>query len=163
VSLAFRRALDPDWAIIWPTWHEVATAGDTYVYDPDTDSDTAQRMWLAPEPHETWLAFEGSTLMGFYHLAPNHDGPGAHIANASFMVPAAGRGRGTGRALVVDCLARATERGYRGMQFNAVAASNTHAIALYRHLGFTTIGVVPGGFRHPDAGFVDLHIMYRDL
>ena len=49
------------------------------------------------------------------------------------------------------------------MQFNAVAATNTHAIALYRRLGFTTIGLVPGGFRHPSAGYVDLHIMFRPL
>jgi ribosomal protein S18 acetylase RimI-like enzyme len=49
------------------------------------------------------------------------------------------------------------------MQFNAVAATNVHAVKLYEDLGFDTIGRVPRGFRHPQDGFVDLVIMYREL
>ncbi len=41
--------------------------------------------------------------------------------------------------------------------------SNTYAIRLYEDLGFRTLGAVPGGFAHPQRGFVDLLIMYRDL
>ncbi len=49
------------------------------------------------------------------------------------------------------------------MQFNAVAASNTGAVAVYERLGFTILGTVPGGFAHPRLGRVGLHVMYRDL
>ena len=49
------------------------------------------------------------------------------------------------------------------MQFNAVAQSNTHAVRLYESLGFTVLGTVPGGFRHPVQGDVGLHLMYCPL
>ena len=53
--------------------------------------------------------------------------------------------------------------GYRGMQFNAVVATNAGAVALWQSLGFTIIGTVPRAFDHPSQGLVDLHVMYRDL
>ena len=46
------------------------------------------------------------TCVGIYHLSPNQPGAGAHIANGSYMVAAAARGRGIGRALVEHSLAR---------------------------------------------------------
>ena len=72
-------------------------------------------------------------------------------------------GRGVGRALVEHSLRRAAGLGFLGMQFNAVAATNTGAIALYERLGFAAVGRVPGAFRHPRAGRVDLVVMYREL
>jgi GNAT superfamily N-acetyltransferase len=161
--LSFRPARDDDWTTMWSIWHEVVAAGDTYAYDPATASDDAKSGWLVPAPDETWLAFDGDTLVGFYHLAPNHGGPGAHIANASYMVDQAVRGKGVGRALVEHSLERGRAAGYRGIQFNAVAASNVWAVKLYLDLGFRTIGTVPGGFRHPEQGYVDLLIMYREI
>lgn len=160
---AMRRASDADWDAIWPIWHEIVVAADTYVFDPGTSSDRARAMWLAPAPDEAWLAVDGEETLGSYHLAPNHEGPGAHVVNASYMVSGSARGRGVGRAMVVHSLARAKEAGYLGMQFNAVAATNVHAIRLYEQLGFVTVGVVPRAFRHPMAGLVGLHVMYRDL
>lgn len=158
-----RQAADADWPRLWPLWHEVVAAGDTYCYEPDTTYEQARASWLDDPPAETWLAEDdrqGSAL-GIYHIGPNQPGAGSHIVNGSYMVSGAARGRGIGRALVEHSLVRARELGYRGMQFNAVAAANVHAIELYRRLGFTTIGLVPGGFRHPSAGYVDLHIMFR--
>ena len=49
------------------------------------------------------------------------------------------------------------------MQFNAVAESNGSAVELYRRLGFSVIGTVPGAFAHPTLGRVGLHVMYREL
>ena len=158
-----RQATESDWAVIWPIWHEIIVTADTYAYDPAATSDQARAMWLAPFPDEAWLAVVDDAALGTYHLGPNHAGPGAHVANASYMVSSAARGRGIGRAMVEHSLIRAREAGYLGMQFNAVAATNTGAIGLYERLGFQTIGVVPRAFRHPSAGLVGLHIMYRDL
>jgi len=59
-----------------------------------------------------------------------------------------------------SALAWAKERGYAGMQFNAVAESNHPAVGLYKQLGFTVIGTVPGAFAHPTMGYVGLHVMY---
>jgi L-amino acid N-acyltransferase YncA len=162
-DLEFRPATGQDWPQIWPIWHEVVAAGDTFAYDPATTSDQARAGWLAPAPAQTWLAADGGRVVGVYHLGPNHGGPGAHIANASYMVDAAIRGRGIGRALVEHSLRRARRAGYLGMVFNAVAATNAYAIKLYQDLGFDTIGVVPQGFRHPSEGLVDLLVMYRPV
>jgi ribosomal protein S18 acetylase RimI-like enzyme len=159
-----RRAGSGDWSLIWPVWHEIIAAGDTYAYDPDTSFDQGKRMWFGPLPEETWVAAsDEDDMLGTYHFGPNHSGPGAHIANASYMVAPAARGRGVGRAMVEHSLQRAAELGYLGLQFNAVAATNRPAIKLYEELGFGTVGVIPRGFRHPSAGLVDLLIMYREV
>ncbi len=68
-----------------------------------------------------------------------------------------------GRALGLDMLAWARNGGYRGSQFNAVAESNEPAVHMYHSLGFTTVGTVPGAFRHPQLGDVGLHVMFHDL
>jgi ribosomal protein S18 acetylase RimI-like enzyme len=159
--LEIRRATDEDWPAIWPIWHEVTAAGGTFCYEPATTSDDARRGWLAPAPDEAWLAADGDQVVGTYHLGPNQAGPGAHVANASYMVDAAVRERGVGRTLVEHSLRRAREAGFLGVQFNAVAATNVYAIKLYEDFGFETIGVVPRGFRHPTEGLVGLHIMHR--
>jgi len=171
-ELEFRPAGQADWALIWPLWHHIVIAGDTYSYEPDTTSDDARMLWLTSDVQidtECWLVETAGygaqplSTVGTYHLGPNHAGPGSHIANASYMVDASARGHGVGRAMVEHSIRRARALGYRGIQFNAVAATNVHAIKLYRDLGFVTVGTIPGGFRHPRQGFVDLLIMYLDL
>jgi L-amino acid N-acyltransferase YncA len=162
-ALDIRRATDADWPQMWPIFHEVTAAADTFVYDPDTDEATARSWWLAPQPYQTWVAVDGDTVLGIYLIGPNHGGPGAHIANASYMVAASARGRGIGRRLVEHSLDTMKAAGYLGVQFNAVAASNVYAVKLYNDLGFETIGTVPQGFRHPSHGLEDLLIMYRPL
>jgi ribosomal protein S18 acetylase RimI-like enzyme len=49
------------------------------------------------------------------------------------------------------------------MQFNAVVATNTRAIALWESIGFSVVGRVPGAFRHAIEGDVDLLVMHRSL
>lgn len=162
--MRIRRATDADWPAIWPIWHEVVAAADTYAYPAGLDSEQARELWFDVPPCEVWVAEdEDAGLIGTYHLGPNHSGPGSHIANGSYMVAAAARGQRIGRALVVHSLDRAREAGYRGMQFNAVAATNVYAVRLYEDLGFELIGRVPGAFKHPAEGFVDLLIMFRAL
>jgi ribosomal protein S18 acetylase RimI-like enzyme len=85
------------------------------------------------------------------------------VATASFMVAADARGRGVATALCRFALDWAREHDYAGMQFNAVAESNHAAIEIYKRLGFTIVGTVPGAFAHPALGRVGLHIMYRNL
>jgi len=143
---------------------EVVRAGDTFTFDPAMTESTARAMWLLPPPGRTVIATAGDgAVLGTAKMNPNQAGPGAHVASASYMVAAAHRGRGVGRALVAHTIDRAREAGYRGIQFNAVAATNRGAVALYEALGFAVVGTIPGGFRHPAEGYVDLLVMYRAL
>jgi GNAT superfamily N-acetyltransferase len=176
-SLEFRPATRADWPLIWPFWHQIVAAADTYCYDPAMGFDDGRQLWFATPPDQVWLVTADSapaagsdsgsaaeaTVSGSYRLGPNKAGPGAHIGSASYMVSEAARGRGIGRAMVLHCLDQARAAGYRGIQFNAVAASNLPAIRLYRELGFSVIGTVPGGFAHPQLGLVDLLIMFHEL
>ena len=163
MPVAFRRAEVDDWPLIWPIFAEIVRAGDTYAYDPATTSDEAASLWLERAPSQTWVALVDGELLGTYKTGPNRPGPGAHVATASYMVAASARGQGIGRAMVEHSLAQARHAGFRGLQFNAVVASNVHAVKLYQELGFDIVGRVPEAFRHPQQGYVDLLVMYADL
>ena len=69
-----------------------------------------------------------------------------------------GRGRELGR----DSLAQAARKGFRGLQFNAVVASNEAASRLYEDLGFPRGGTIPDGFCSILGNFEDMHIYYKD-
>lgn len=161
--MEIRLATETDWPAIWPIWHAVVAAGETYCWLPETDEPTARELWMLPSPAEVFVATESSRVLGTVLLQPNKPGLGDHVANAGFMVDPAAQGRGVGRALAEFALVRAREQGYLAMQFNAVVATNTGAVKLWRSLGFDVIGTVPDGFRHPWRGPVDLLIMYRRL
>jgi L-amino acid N-acyltransferase YncA len=162
-AVRIRPYTDADWSQVWPIFREVVTAADTYTYDPAMDEDQARGTWVEGPPAVTVVAEDGSRILGTAKTGPNRPGPGAHIATASFMVAADARGRGVGGALLEEVLDRARSAGYAGMQFNAVAASNTGAVLLYERYGFTIVGTVPGAFEHPQLGRVGLHVMYRAL
>ena len=95
-------------------------------------------------------------ILGLYILHPNNVGRCGHICNASYAVRRDIRGEHIGEKLVRDCLVQAKEKGFRIMQFNAVVASNVHALHLYERIGFTKLGVIPGGFRMPDGHYEDI-------
>jgi L-amino acid N-acyltransferase YncA len=159
-----RPATDDDWARMWPIWHAVVGAGETYVWPPDTGPDEARRLWMLPPPAEVLvLEDDGGNLRATALLKPNQPGLGAHVANASFMVDPEARGHGFGRSLAEAVLDRAREVGYRAMQFNAVVATNAAAVNLWESLGFEVVGTVPQAFQHPTKGLVDLYVMYRQL
>ena len=99
---------------------------------------------------------DGHRIAGLYILHPNNVGRCGHIANASFAVDPALRGRHTGEALVKHCLATAKAQGFRIMQFNAVVSTNVSALHLYEKLGFVRLGVIPGGFLLKDGSYADI-------
>lgn len=159
-----REATAADWRAIWPFLRVIVAAGETYALDRDMDEERARAIWMLSPPGRTVVAVDAdSRVLGSAKMNRNHMGPAAHIANASFMVDPACSGRGIGRALGEHVLEWARGEGYRAMQFNAVVETNTHAVALWRSLGFEVIGTLPEGFRHPVHGYVGLHIMYRLL
>ena len=162
-EIAIRPFEDADWPQVWPIVRDIVRAGDTFAYDPALGENAARAIWVETPPAETVVAADGARIVGTAKMGPNRAGPGSHIATASFMVAADARGRGIGTALCRFALAWAREGRFAGMQFNAVAASNVGAIAVYQRLGFTIVGTVPDAFAHPTLGRVGLHIMYCPL
>ena len=161
-DLVIRDAGPEDWAGIWPFFRQIVAAGETYTWPRDMSEHDARAAWF-PSPGRTVVASVAGTVVGTAKTQPNQAGPGAHVANASFMVDPAYGGRGIGRALGEHVLAGARADGYRAMQFNAVVASNAGAVRLWSSLGFTVVGTVPAAFDHPRLGPVPLLIMYRTL
>ncbi|MEV4662701.1 GNAT family N-acetyltransferase [Micromonospora echinofusca] len=154
---------EPDWAQVWPIVQEVVRAQETFPYDPELTAEQAYGIWVEAAPGRTVVAVDGDAVLGTAKMGTNRPGPGSHVATASFMVARAARGRGVGTALCRHAVGWARERGYAGMQFNAVVASNATAVELYRREGFDVVGTVPGAFRHPTLGRVGLHVMYREF
>jgi GNAT superfamily N-acetyltransferase len=163
MALRIREASPADWPAIWPVVREVVVAADTFPYDPAMTEDEGRAMWMVSAPGRTTVAVDGERAYGTANMYANRAGPGAHVASGSFMVSAAARGRGVGRALVEDSLSWARTVGFRAMQFNAVAETNAAALALYRSLGFSIVGTVPEAFDHPEHGLVALHVMHMRL
>jgi len=164
VTVRIREAAEADWPAIWPIIEAVVRAGETYVYPRDLTEDAARALWMQTAPAVTLVAVDDDgRMLGTAKAGPNHPGPGAHVANASFMVGADVRGRGVGRALAGAAIDWARAAGFRAMQFNAVVEANGSAVRLWQAMGFRIIGTAPEAFDHPREGLVGLHIMYRSL
>ncbi|GAA2837045.1 GNAT family N-acetyltransferase [Kribbella solani] len=167
MSVEIRSATAADWPAIWPFFHDIVTARETYTYDPELTEEQARAIWMTPSSSplsRTTVAVDADgTVLGSANMYPNKPGPGAHVASASFMVDGKARGRGVGRALGEDMIAWAGRSGFRSIQFNAVVETNESAVHLWQALGFRIIGTVPETFDHAKLGYVGLHVMYRPL
>jgi L-amino acid N-acyltransferase YncA len=160
--MQIRPAINADHDAIWNIFHEIIAAGDTYAFDPQMPREEALAYWFRADTH-TYVAEEDGGVVGTYILRPNQSGPGSHVANAAFMVARDAEGAGVGRRLAEHCLTEARRIGFRAMQFNFVISTNTRAIHLWNQLGFKIVGTLPGAFRHPEKGYVDVYVMYRSL
>ncbi|MGW1913513.1 N-acetyltransferase family protein [Streptomyces sp. NPDC002076] len=160
--MLIREAVADDWPRIWPFWHRIVAAAETYAWDPETSEDDARALWMSAAKRVYVAEDATGTVVGSAYLTPNYGGPAARVANAGFMVDPQRTGEGIGRALAEHVLGEARAHGYQAMVFNAVVETNP-AVALWTSLGFTVLGTVPGAFDHPRHGRVGLHIMYRAL
>jgi len=157
-----RRMHVDDFPAFWPTFQTIIQAQESYAYAPDLSLEQAAALWCA-QPQECWLAEEDGVLLGSYFIKPNASGPGGHVCNCGYMVSPLARGRGVAAALCAHSQQRGRTLGYLAMQFNAVVASNTVAVALWKKLGFVEVGRVPGAYRHRTLGLVDCLIMHKWL
>jgi L-amino acid N-acyltransferase YncA len=160
--MQIRPAMNADHDAIWNIFHEILVAGDTYAFDPQMPREEALAYWFRAETH-TYVAEEDGGIVGTYILRPNQLGPGSHVANAAFMVAADAQASGVGRRMAEHCLSEARRIGFRAMQFNFVVSTNMRAIHLWKQLGFKIVGTLPGVFRHPEKGYVDVYVMFRSL
>ena len=160
--MEIRAATEADHDAIWNIFHEIVAAGDTYAFDPRMSREDALAYWFRPDTH-TYVAEKDGGVVATYILRPNQPGPGSHVANAAFMVASDAQGSGVGRRMAEHCLSEAHRLGFRAMQFNFVVSTNESAIRLWQKLGFEIVGTLPGAFRHPQKGYVDVYVMFRSL
>lgn len=157
-----REAIREDWNAIWPIFHEIVKAGETYAYDVETTKEQAEKIWL-DAPRKTYVFEEAGQILGTYYIKTNQAGPGNHVCNCGYMVSSKARGKGLATTMCEHSQKIASELGYKAMQFNFVASSNEGAVRLWGRLGFETVGRLPQAFNHPKKGYVDALIMYKWL
>lgn len=162
VEITVRPARKTDFEAMWEIFNAVVETGDSYVFEPDTPREEAFEYWFGPDI-SSYIAEDRGWILGMYKLVANQRGRGSHVANASFMVAPGQQGRGIGRLMGNHCLREAKKAGFRSMQFNFVVSTNAPAVELWKKLGFSIVGTLPGAFRHRTLGFVDAYVMFRDL
>ena len=160
--MRIRKANEQDFDQIWPTFREIAAAGDTYAYPMDISREQALNVWMEV-PRETYVVEDDGQVLGTYYLKTNQSGPGDHVCNCGYMVSSAARGRGLATSMCEHSQEVAKELGYKAMQFNFVASSNQGAVGLWKKQGFETVGCIPKAFCHPTKGYVDALVMYKWL
>jgi len=159
--MIIREYLPEDMNAIISIWNEVVEEGIAFPQEEclDIESGTA---FFASQSYTGVAEIDGK-IKGLYILHPNNVGRCGHICNASYAVASDARGNHIGEKLVLDCLRKGKELGFRVLQFNAVVESNIHARHLYERLGFTQLGTIPGGFRMKDGHYENICPYYHEL
>lgn len=157
-----REATEKDFDEIWPIFHEVVSAGDTFCYSRDTSKEEVLKLWIHV-PRKTFVIEDNCKVLGTYYIKTNQGGPGDHVCNCGYMVSSEARGQGLATAMCEHSQEVAVELGYKAMQFNFVASTNEGAVRLWGKLGFETVGRLPKAFNHPSKGYVDALVMFKWL
>jgi RimJ/RimL family protein N-acetyltransferase len=160
--MVIREAVDDDFDRIWPIFHEIVSAGDTYPYPTDTNKNEAFHLWLE-KPLKTFVYEENGQILGTYYIKENQPGSGSHVCNCGYMVSSRARGRGIATSMCNHSQNAALELGFKAMQYNLVVTINEVAVKLWEKLGFEVIGCLPKAFKHPNLGYVDAYVMYKWL
>ena len=162
MNITVREYISTDAHAAAEIWNEVVRDGVAFPQENEM-SDTGADDFFRSQSYTGIACDENGGVYGLYILHPNNVGRCGHISNASYAVSSSARRKGVGRAVVTDCIKKAKELGFGILQFNAVVASNTAALALYKSLGFKQLGVIPGGFRLKDGNYEDIIPHYIKL
>ncbi|TLU67498.1 GNAT family N-acetyltransferase [Thalassotalea litorea] len=157
-----REATVKDFDELWPFMREIIAQGDTYAYPRDMDRECAFNVWFE-QPVKTFVVEQNDKVLATYYIKTNQAGPGDHVCNCGYMVASSARGKGIATQMCEHSQKIALTLGYKAMQFNFVASSNSGAVRLWQRLGFDICGRLPKAFKHPDRGYVDALVMFKWL
>lgn len=144
-------------------WNEVVEEGVAFPQTELLDSKTGAEFFAAQSYCGVAEDKQSGLILGLYILHPNNVGRCGHISNASYAVRSDMRGNHIGEALVTDCMKKGEELGFKILQFNAVVRTNGAARHLYEKLGFTPLGIIPGGFLMKNGKYEDIVPYYHTL
>ena len=162
-EMTIRPYQDQDWPSVWRIIKPVFRSGETYAFSPDITEEQASLVWIE-KPEITFVAVgSDEEILGTYYIKPNQPTLGAHVCNCGYIVAEQARGRGIASEMCEHSQREAATRGYRAMQYNLVVSTNDIAVQLWEKHGFDIIGTLPESFRHASLGYVDAHVMYKQL
>lgn len=142
-------------------WNDAINEGKYFPQEKALTLDEAQ--YFFENQDFTGVALLNNEVVGVYVLHPNSLGRISHVANASYAVEKTVRGKQVGKKLVLDSIKTAKYLKYKLLQFNAVVATNKHAIQLYEKIGFIKIGRVPNSYKNLSGEYEDLLLYYIEL
>ena len=156
----YRRA---DLPFMTEIWNQIVGEGNAFPQEEMLSEAEAEAFFAGQTCCGVAQDTESERILGLYILHPNNVGRCGHICNASYAVKSQLRGHHIGEALVKHCMEQGKKLGFRILQFNAVVKSNAPALHLYEKLGFTQLGVIPGGFLMKDGSYEDIIPHYHVL
>lgn len=163
VGIVVREIQKDDIAAAAEIWNKVVEDGRAFPQTETLTVGSAEEFFGSQSYTAAACDEETGVIAGLYILHPNNIGRCGHMANASYAVRTDLRGMHIGEALVTDCIRKSKELGFRLLVFNAVVKSNTAALALYKKIGFTQLGIIPGGFLNRDGVYEDIIPHYIEL
>lgn len=143
-------------------WNSIVLAGNAFPQTETLELESATE-FFGSQSYTGVAVDENDRVLGLYILHPNNIGRCSHIANASYAVDGSFRGLRIGERLVRHSMERGRQLNFKLLQFNAVVRTNTAAIQLYEKLGFTRVGIIPGGFKLNRNQCEDIVIYYIKL
>lgn len=112
----------------------------------------------------TLLALDGPRIVGALTCEREPRRKVQHLAHlVGMMVADTHRGRGIGRTLLAEAIARLQSTAGLAQVTLSVTAGNRAAIGLYESMGFTRYGCLPDAIRLPDGRRLDKDLMLLRL
>jgi L-amino acid N-acyltransferase YncA len=164
-GLSIRPATDCDLAAITAIYrHHVLHGVASFEDEPPDWAEMARRRHAILDRGLPYLvAEETGRVLGYCYASPYRTRSAYRFTiEDSIYVDAIETGRGIGRALLSDLIARCAAQGYRQMVAVIGGSNQWPSIRLHARLGFARIGVLPAvGFKF--GGWVDIVLMQRPL
>ena len=156
-----REFCDSDIGEMIEIWNEIVEEGIAFPQEDILNLNSGKDFFSSQT--YTGVAILNKKVVGLYILPPNNVGRCGHIANASYAVSSAMRGKHIGEKLVLDSMNVAKDKGFLILQYNAVVETNHAARHLYEKLGFKQLGVIPKGFKTKNNKFENICPYYIEL
>jgi L-amino acid N-acyltransferase YncA len=145
--------------------HYVLTSVATFEVDPVPVWEWSARFSAVQASGGPFLVAldDGGSVVGFAYAAPwkSREAYRYTVEDSVYVAPGA-QGRGVGRSLLTELLARLTDAGARQVVATISDTGEPSSVALHRSLGFTDVGRLQAvGRKH--GRWVDVVLMQRAL